>query len=169
MNINIGPMLESLVKNDQYLLIKQILQDERVQKNKYNYETIFTLAIKFNNTNIMEQILQDPDFQPTDNYILYDAMYKGNPYIINLLLEDPRFDPGKDNSEALLIALMTKNYDLFFRLYNDPRVDPTAGYNRVLAYANGQDLKQIMKILLNDPLIWNSLDISTKSVYSKYR
>lgn len=56
------------------------------------------------------------------------ACEQGHTEIVDLLLSDPRVDPSKQQSFALLVATQEGHTEVVKRLLGDPRIDPSVRY-----------------------------------------
>ena len=82
----------------------------------------------------------------SETYPIILAVEKNNQEIINLLLNDPRVDPGVDENAALQKAIQNNNLEIVNLLLNDQRVHPMC----LIIYAVMNNQIEIVKRLLED-------------------
>jgi hypothetical protein len=69
---------------------------------------------------------------------------------LEILMEDPTFDPSMDNNKAIILASEFGRADLVEKLLNDSRVDPSDQSNDALLRAVSNGWLEIVQILLKD-------------------
>ena len=86
----------------------KVLLGNKVKLSKSDYEKLFTDAAKNGSFDIVELLLKVPDFNPSvkDNFVLRKAIEKNNLYMVDVLLEDPRFyiHNNKEYDEYIKLA-----------------------------------------------------------------
>jgi len=87
----------------------------------------------------------------------------GRGKLVDALLKDKRVKPENEKesvTEALAIAIARGNNDLVKKLINDPRIDPSADFNRPVKVASQFGNIEMVEILLKDKRV----DASTEDV-----
>ncbi len=130
--------------------------DKAVKKLAYALETGEIPLWHMRNDSLM-LILQDERMAPsvcTREKMLVFSSYKGYPKIVQLLLDDPKVDPGCEyqgrKNAALLEAVRKGNTDIVRLLLVDGRADPTAEDNHCVEMAAAEGHAGVLRLLLDD-------------------
>jgi hypothetical protein len=125
---------------------------------------IWKKAIEFDKPKIIKSLLHSVlEFVAEEQPFFIHAVEKGNPEIVDLLLQDQRFDPcvvNESNVNALEIALNNCHIQIFQMLLADGCVDPSADDSLVIEIASQIGNLQILQLLLEDHRVDPSSDDS---------
>ena len=123
-------------------------------------QQVFKDAIKENDIESVQRLLQDPRVDPAaeEGFALVWAGYKGNTEVARILLQDPRVDPSVRDSLAFSYACEYGSIPIVQMLLQDPRVDPSAETQRPLKMACENGKTEVVQLLLQDPRVDPSVD-----------
>lgn len=168
-------------------VVDLLLKDPRVNSSANNNFAIIH-ASTAGHLLVVERLLQDHRVDPSaeDNYAIRHATQIGKLAIVKRLLQDPRcasdypngrVDPSEDNNFAIRsVALQgyvdsvseridqlrgstcVNLYELFNRLLEDTRVDPSVGENVCICYACESGNESIVRRLLQDHCVDSTVD-----------
>ena len=143
---------------------------------------IFSLEQKPHRVSVLKQVLLDPTFDPmTENNLLFrKALESKDIPVLDLLLNDSRFNPSCNNNEIIAFALNPDLYneDISFiekyvvnfvcRMAFDPRVVPSSDNNRILieALKNVHYWHLVVDKLIKHPLIDLSVNFDALMSYA---
>ncbi|MCI0382818.1 MAG: ankyrin repeat domain-containing protein [Chlamydiae bacterium] len=107
-------------QNGHFKVVKELLEDSRVDPSANNNEAI------------------------------RNASEKGHLEVVKELLNDPRVDPSTNNNEAIRKASENNHPKVVKELLQDSRVNPSVNYNEAIRVASSIGYSEVVKELLKD-------------------
>merc|ERR1711916_212117 len=107
-----------------------------------------TEAVSSGNIDILELLLADDRFDPSDGAALATACFSGSSDVIAVLLSDTRVDPSVNGNKALINACRNGHDEVVQLLLQDPRVDSSAQGNVGLLLACRIGHYKVVEMLL---------------------
>jgi hypothetical protein len=160
--LNIPTELQILIGS--YLEFKDFCQLKssclRIENSLEQYKVrsasldVWKKAIQFDKPKVIKGLLHSGiDFIADIQILFVLATGKGKATIVELLLQDPRFDPcvrNNSNRSALYIASKNGYLKIVKLLLTDSRVDPSADDNCAIQVASRRGHHEVVQLLLAD-------------------
>jgi ankyrin repeat protein len=123
------------------------------QKKQQLLEELFIVAAAKGDTELVANMLQDPQVNPStnNNSAIMDAAKNGDKEMLAMLLEDGRIDPTYNNNILIRISASTGRLETVEVLLQDPRVDPTALNNYAIRTAITMKYADVVRLLATVP------------------
>jgi hypothetical protein len=152
--------------NNNTVLVRYILK-ENIDINYANGEA-FVHACEYGNVNIVKMMLENPKLDPNSNPSNVGIAYAaGNGFveIVELILDDDRYDPSIDGYLALYEAARNFKFDIVDLLLNDSRFASNVSYDMLFhsVVKGKKGSAEIAKILLYDSRINPPIDPSIRN------
>lgn len=116
-------------------MVERLLKDPRVDPTIH---TGVLVALELWHLDVAARLLKDSRFtQDHRQTALYYACKHQHPTIVDLIMSDSKIDPSFDNNVCFRAVCGDGhrfNYEIMNQLLRDPRVDPSAGNNRLLVH-----------------------------------
>jgi hypothetical protein len=112
----------------------------------------FHLACINGHANIVEKLLQEPDFEPLpeSSSVFLQVVRLGHTLVVQKLLEDGRADPTANDNAALRHTVHTADDEILKLLLEDGRADPGQGGGDMLVDACIHSSCAVILLLLGD-------------------
>jgi hypothetical protein len=114
------------------------------------------------NVGKVEEMLADPNFDPSENdcRALGTASGFNQLVILNLLLMNPRSYPSAESvNRAFNIACWEGHIEIVNRLLQDERVNPSARNNRAIITAHSRGHQAVVDRLRQDPRVGYNVEV----------
>lgn len=105
---------------------------------------------------VVERLLQETGIGKSVNRAIQEACATGKFTIVEILLRDPRGDPGADDNLAIQTASNNGYLEIVDCLLKDDRVDPTALGNNALVFANRMGHRHVVSRLMQDKRVFTA-------------
>lgn len=132
-------------------LVKMLLEDSRVNIKNKMYSAIEE-ACKYGKKEVVELLMKDPRVDINDYQIIYAAFEEDQKEIVELIINNDKFDPSKENNNIFIKACISGYTEIVKKLLRDPRVNPCDQNNKAIICASEQE-NGIFEILMDDSRI----------------
>jgi ankyrin repeat protein len=138
-------------RNGHLDIVERFLEDERVNPAAYSNEALAMAATGGHSTVVARLLKNERVKSSKESCPLTVAVINGNLDIVDMLLNDSKIDPGKN--ESIILASQHNYLNILNRLLQDHRVDPSIRDNYSIEIAAQNGHLSIVERLLHDPRV----------------
>lgn len=131
-------------------LLKVLMQEKRIKFPEGWFDETACKAIWNGQVKVMEALRKHSKLTLSTNELVSEAARVGSVEIVTLLIQDPQFNPKKDDSEALRLAAENGHSAIVEALLKHPHINPAAKHNEAIRTASARGHLDVVKTLLAD-------------------